>query len=298
MATPLDDVGWCNGPDDDHRYRVFGYCYGDVPQRWVLVHSTPRQRHDHAAQQRKFATEREEAEKSSRALSRRRFACEADANAAATQMSSSWRFHKASHQLVAHSHYEGRGRPKKDQPPDHVLWQVLVDVVDDEAAFAEALVGCGMYVVATNVLEASVLPASSMIELYREQGVSVERGFRFLKDPLFFASSLFLHKPSRIMALLMIMTLSLLVYCLCERHLREQLAQTAQTVPDQKGKPTSTPTLRRVFQMFDGIDLLTIRDDSRVVRQILNLTDQHRHILGLFPAEVQTLYEDPQEHSL
>ena len=40
-----------------------------------------------------------------------------------------------------------------------------------------------------------------MLSAYKAQNVSVERGFRFLKDPLFFASSLFLEKPQRIMAL-------------------------------------------------------------------------------------------------
>jgi len=54
------------------------------------------------------------------------------------------------------------------------------------------------------------LPAKAMLENYKDQGVSVERGFRFLKDPLFFAHSLFLKKPERIMALLMIMGLSLM----------------------------------------------------------------------------------------
>jgi len=49
-----------------------------------------------------------------------------------------------------------------------------------------------------------------MLENYEDQGVSVERGFRFLKDPLFFAHSLFLKKPERIMTLLMIMGLSLM----------------------------------------------------------------------------------------
>ena len=49
-----------------------------------------------------------------------------------------------------------------------------------------------------------------MLENYKDQGVSVERGFRFLKAPLFFAHSLFLKKPERIMALLMIMGLSLM----------------------------------------------------------------------------------------
>jgi transposase len=40
----------------------------------------------------------------------------------------------------------------------------------------------------------------------------VERGFRFLKDPPFLASSLSLKKPERLMALLMVMTGCLLVY--------------------------------------------------------------------------------------
>ena len=65
----------------------------------------------------------------------------------------------------------------------------------------------------------------------------------------------------------MVMTLSLLVYAVAE-----------ETVPDQKGKPTSRPTLRRVFQMFDGLELLEIRMGGEVRRQVLNLTDLHRKL--------------------
>ncbi len=46
----------------------------------------------------------------------------------------------------------------------------------------------------------------------KQEGRFVERGFRFLKDPIFFTSTLFLKKPERIEALLMVMTLSLLIY--------------------------------------------------------------------------------------
>jgi hypothetical protein len=60
------------------------------------------------------------------------------------------------------------------------------------------------------------------------------------------------------MALLMVMGLCLLIYALAEHHLRQQLLQQDQTIPDQKGKPTQRPTLRRVFQMFEGIHVLTI----------------------------------------
>jgi transposase len=49
-----------------------------------------------------------------------------------------------------------------------------------------------------------------MLEGYKGQ-VHVERGFRFLKDPQFLASSRYLQQPERIMALLMVMTVGLLV---------------------------------------------------------------------------------------
>ena len=51
-----------------------------------------------------------------------------------------------------------------------------------------------------------------------------EGGFRFLKDPLFFVSSLFVKKPCRIQGLLMVMTLALLVYSVAQRRLRHALA--------------------------------------------------------------------------
>jgi hypothetical protein len=87
--------------------------------------------------------------------------------------------------------------------------------------------------------------------LYREHSVA-ERGFAFLKDPLFLASSVFVERPQRIMALAFVMTLCLLVYQLAEVRVRQCLAATGQTVPDQVGKPTLRPTLHRLFGVFRG----------------------------------------------
>ena len=44
----------------------------------------------------------------------------------------------------------------------------------------------------------------------------MERGFRFLKDSLLFADSLFLKRPERLMALLIVMGVVLLVYAVAE----------------------------------------------------------------------------------
>jgi len=63
-------------------------------------------------------------------------------------------------------------------------------------------------------------------------GRYVQGGFRFLKDPLFFVSSLFVKKPNRMEGLLMVMTLALLVYSVAQRRLRAQLATHQEPVPN------------------------------------------------------------------
>lgn len=71
-----------------------------------------------------------------------------------------------------------------------------------------------------------------------------ERGFRFLKDPQFLASSLYLKKPERIMALLMVMIAYLLVYAALAYWMRQALCEQDQTFPEQKGRPTQHPPAR------------------------------------------------------
>lgn len=118
-------------------------------------------------------------------------------------------------------------------------------------------------------------------------GADAERGFRFLKDLLFF------KKPSCIMALLMVMGLSLLIYALAEHPLLPQLAERGETLPDQIGKPTQSPTARWVFQMLEGIDVFSIEHAATRQRLIFNLTDRRRQILNLFSPHVRKIYDLP-----
>jgi transposase len=84
------------------------------------------------------------------------------------------------------------------------------------------------------------------------------------------------------MALAFVMTLCLLVYKLAEVRVRQRLAATGQTVPDQARKPTARPTLRWLFQCFEGIDLLYITPpDGTRTTQTLRLDTVHRLILQL-----------------
>jgi transposase len=83
------------------------------------------------------------------------------------------------------------------------------------------------------------------------------------------------------MALGFIMVLCLLVYRLAEQLLRSQLTATQQTVPNQVNKPTNRPTMRWIFQCFEGIDLLYIRTGSSWHTHLLGLQSLHQRVLRL-----------------
>ena len=88
----------------------------------------------------------------------------------------------------------------------------------------------------------------------------------------------------------MVMGLSSLVYALAERKLRTELLHRDESIPNQLGKPTQRPTMRRIFQMFEGIHVLLIKDSLRTQRQVLNLKSSHHRILDLLGAEVRNCY--------
>ncbi len=114
-----------------------------------------------------------------------------------------------------------------------------------------------------------------------EEQQSTERGFGFLKDPLFFTDSVFLKSPERIEALTLIMGLCLLVYTLGQRLLRQNLQLTNKTVKNQLGKGTNRPTLRWIFQSFQSIHAVYIQG----IHQVSNLTSERLAILSLFPGK-------------
>ena len=116
---------------------------------------------------------------------------------------------------------------------------------------------------------------------------NVGRGFRCLKDPFFFADSRFLKNEGWIVAMVMVMGLALVVYSLAEKKLREALESENETIPDQKKKPTKKPTMRRVFQVFEGITILYM--GSKIVK-VLNLRPIHGKILALLGSEYERMY--------
>lgn len=274
--------------------REYQVDYGGVAQRWLVVFSTAAYDRETETFARQLARAKAQAEAALAKLSGQTFACRPDAEQALAKAAASWRYHLPEVTIEPVMGYGKPGRPAKGIRPT-IQGYRLTGCVQVKAALLEMLeTRRGKFIIATNQMDAAALPAAEMLSVYKAQGVTVERGFRFLKDPMFFADSLFLKKPSRIMALLMVMGLSLLVYALAERQLRQALATTNQTIPDQRGSPTQRPTMRRVFQMFEGIDLLLIVVAGEIMgRKVLNLRPVHEQIVSLLGTAVKNIYIPP-----
>jgi len=265
--------------------------YGGVNQRWLIVFSQAAYDRELRTLAKAQAREQEAAEKMWRKVCQPVFNCQEDAETACKQFNQRWKYHQASVEVTPITKHAHPGRPSAGVEPGVVGYVLTGDVKEFTPGVEDAKRSLGKFILATNEMDSQDLSAAAMLENYTAQGVSVERGFRFLKDPLFFADSLFLKNPARIMALIMIMGLALLLFALGERQLRFALKQNNQTVPDQKRKPTQQPTLRWVFQMFEGLHVLSVVIDGRVTtRKILNLRPVHLQILSLLGPQVQTCY--------
>ncbi|MEO0488334.1 MAG: IS1634 family transposase, partial [Cyanobacteria bacterium J06659_2] len=260
--------------------------YGGVPQRWVVVCSEQRRQSDLKQLAKQLEKRAQQAHKQLCQLRQQTFACAADAQQAAHRLAEKWPLHQLSEvTLERQAHYGQAGRPASRQSPSHYSYHLHAEVVPSPSAIALAQRRAGRFILATNVLAATDFTASQVLNTYKDQQ-SPERGFRFLKDPLFFTSSVFLNTPSRVAALAFVMGLALMVYTLAQRRLRQALAAHSQTIPNQLGKPTDKPTLRWVFMCFQAVHLLQLQQHP----QISNLTDTRAKILGFLGAPCQKYY--------
>ena len=286
--------------------------YGGVKQRWLVVESSQRQAVDLKQWKKRLAKATQRAQSQLDQLSRQPFACEADAQQALERLEKSLKQHLISEAtIVERPHYDHPGRPAKNATPTSISYHIQATLILDPEVDAKQRRRAGRFILATNVLaspelemdesdnalaspelemdeseaDAIVLSADDILTEYKAQQ-GPERGFRFLKDPLFFTSSVFLKSPERIMALGMIMGLCLLVYNLGQRKLRHALKAANETIPNQLGKLIENPTLRWVFQCFMAIHLVFINGQQQVV----NLNDNHRKILRFLGSASQEYY--------
>jgi transposase len=185
--------------------------------------------------------------------------------------------------------HKQNGRPKNGVLGEIVGYKLQGEVIKDTNKTDLARLMKGRFILATNQLNTDLLPDEKILSEYKEQS-KTESGFKFIKDNSFEVSSIFLKKPERVDALMMIMTLCLMVYSVAQYRLRESLKELNEHVPNQNGKLTQNPTMKRVFKLFQGVQVLTvvINDIAQVL--VINLNITLKNILKYFGARAMEIY--------
>lgn len=265
--------------------------YGDIPQRWLVVFSEKARERETATLYKRIGKTTEAQEKAFMHLRNTVFSCSEDAIAAGEAFAGTLKYQTYEPVVVEKARYAQKARPKAGSMPTHIDYVRAGSLQDDKRAVQAAERTKGLFVIATNELDTDLLSNKSLLSVYKDQAITVERGFRFLKDPLFYSESLYLKSPKRIMALLMVMTSSLLIYSLAERQLRAALKETGTFVWDQKNRPSNTPTLRWTFQNFEGVSLAIIHArDGTATSEMKNLHEFELRILKALGLPFQKIY--------
>jgi len=263
-----------------------------APIRFVAVYSTQlAQRHAEA-----YATQQLKEAKSLAThiaqVQSRQFACQADAEGAIAayegrglgqrgRPATPWRYHEVRYEVKAHRQHQKRarrGRPRKgEEPQEEIVYQLKVST----QALAAPVATFGWLVLATTI-DASICGDAQIVRAYRDQTVTVERGFRWIKNPAAI-HPVRLEKRERIAALAMLTVVGLLVYGLIQRQVRQYLQEHEATIPGNKGE-TDNPTATVVFESLTMLIRLELSVDGVTVYQFHGWQAHHERVfqaLGL-----------------
>ena len=258
-----------------YRYLEERVTYGGVEQRWMMVESEERKKSDLEKILNRIEEEAKKADKEITKITKLEFEQPSVALSRIEEMQMKFKYH----QLIQIKTF------KKTNKRGQENYMITCKLEENKELIDEIKNQAGRFILATNILNETELEASEILIAYKKQQ-SCERGFRFLKDPMFFADSLFVKNPERIETMMMLMGLSLLVYTIGQREIRKNLKAGKSSVKNQLNKATERPTLRWIFQCFQGIHCFKVEGEER----ISNLNEERCRILGFLPVACQKYY--------
>ncbi|WP_430639854.1 IS1634-like element ISCwa1 family transposase [Crocosphaera watsonii WH 8501] len=249
--------------------------YGGIKQTWLIVLSEKRQKSDLEKLEKQLSQEEKKSQKFLKEIQSEEFEHPQAARYKLKAINKKLRLLEIKEVELIETYSK-----KKEK-----IYKMISLIIKKDEEISRKTKEAGKFILATNLVEENKLEASEILITYKNQQ-STERGFRFLKDPLFFTDSFFVEKPERIETMLFLMSLCLLIYNLGQRELRNCLKRVKKGINNQVGKVTLRPTLRWIFQCFQGIHYVILNG----VKQIVNLTGERRFILSLLPASCERYY--------
>lgn len=263
--------------------------YGGIKQSWTLYFSQQAFERETKTLNNKIEKEAKKFEKLLKSLSNREFKCEQDAQKSLTNILKKARWHILfESEITTKKCYAKQGRPKKEGEFT-TTYKITGIITINKNLFLRAQNKRGRFILATNLtghnLQKALLSspteedsfgnetitdtgrkpaiatpkqqsrAEEILKAYKELR-GTEESFKLLKDKTFMMNRFFLHKESRIEALIVVFALAIFIYNYLEYVTVLGLKTANVTLKGPAGAKLKTNTLRRVFEIFRAVSAL------------------------------------------
>lgn len=275
-----DNIIW-NELEDGYKIYTELVTYRDVEQRWALIFSQHAYDKEIETLNKNISKEFKELTLLLKHLKHNKYGCIKDANKEIAEINKKLKYHILNTEIILEYQYEGKGRPSKNQEPIGHAYKITAIILQNTDEIERIKLHKGKFILATNQLDVNTLPDNKLLSTYKEQS-GTEKGFKFIKNNAFEIDSVFLKKPERIDALLMIMVLCLMVYSYAQFFLHNELDENNDTIPSQVNKPTKKPSMKWIYELLDGVVIVKIIINNELRHIVLNLSDTLRKIIRHF----------------
>jgi transposase len=274
------------------RYRAYDgvvELYGKT-YRAIVVHSSAHDKRRHKRIDRLLKQERKQLEADCKQATAAPYYCRADARAAGEKLirKSEGSYHRLEINVQKEPKY-GRGRPAAGKPRpvqryEYRLTATLSEAADKVGPLREE---AGCFVLLTNLLDQQEeWPAQELLSLYKSQ-IGIEKNFSFLKDPAI-VNSIFLKKAERIEVLGLVLLISLLIWRLMERSMRQYVETNDCTLPGWVRRQTKKPTAFMMTTKFASVMVVTIGRRRQLAKPLKPFQQAYLQALGV-PVEAFTI---------
>jgi transposase len=266
----------------DSTVELYGKTY-----RAIVVHSSAHDKRRHKRIDRLLKKDRKQLEDACKKATTTAYYCHEDAQAAGEKLirNSGCRYHQLQIQIEKVPKYP-RGRPPKDKPREVLRYeyQLITTIHQDDEKVTPLRDQAGCFVLLTNLLDQQAdWPSRELLSLYKSQ-IGIEKNFSFLKDPVI-VNSIFLKKAERIEVLGLVLLVSLLIWRLMERTMREYVQANDCTLPGWVRRRTKKPTAFMMTTKFAQVMLVTIGGLRQLTKPLKPIQLEYLKALNITPDE-------------
>jgi len=249
----------------DGTVELYGKSY-----RSIVVHSSAHDKRRHKRIDRLLKQDRKQLENECKAATAAAYYCREDAQAAGDKLmrkskSSYYRLKIGVEEVPKYN----RGRPATNKPRsvlryEYRLTTILLEAPEKVNPLRDE---AGCFVLLTNLVDQQEdWPPLELLSLYKSQ-IGIEKNFSFLKDPAI-VNSIFLKKAERIEVLGLVLLISLLIWRLMERSMRQYVEANDCTLPGWIRRKTKKPTTFMMTTKFASVMVLTVGQHRQLAKPL------------------------------